>query len=81
MKKVSKATKSPTKSRRKPKREKLPLRYASDLNLRCRWHVEGVPCGQSAVAFVSGMDLCEQHRRPGAIKYASKPKGMSQSLA
>jgi len=59
---------------KKKQREKLPIQYASDLNLRCRWRPDGQYCGLPAVAFLPGMDLCEQHRQPGAIRYKTKPK-------
>lgn len=71
-------------AKRKKEREKLPLTYASDLDLRCRFHTHagGPQCGKPAVAYLPDCgDVCDSHKRAGAIGYARKPKADSQAAA
>lgn len=64
--------------------KKRKLTYASDLKLKCRVHVAvgGPQCGEDATAYLPGFgDVCDSHRRPGAICYAKKPAKPAKAKA
>lgn len=78
------AKKATKRKRAQKESKKSPLTYASDLNLKCRFHVAvgGPECGKDATAYLPGCgDVCSEHRRAGATGYARKPKIDSQAAA